>query len=73
MAAGARARARRVRRPRGGSATRRRREVETLVLVLFVLNVFVWFVVPQWSGRALAAVASVLVAPVLYTFMFRRP
>lgn len=73
MAAGARARARRVRRPRGGYATRRRREVETLVLVLFVLNVFVWFVVPQWSGRALAAVASVLVAPVLYTFMFRRP
>jgi hypothetical protein len=61
----------RVRR-RGALATRRRRQVEVMVAVLVVANVLVWFVTPSGSARALAAVASVLVAPVLHTVLFRR-
>lgn len=59
------------RRP-GVLARRRRRQVEVLLAVLVVVNALVWFVAPSWSARALAAVASVLVAPVLFTVMFRR-
>ena len=49
-----------------------RRQAEVVVALLFVVNVLVWFAAPSPSARALAIVASVLVAPVLYTVLFRR-
>jgi hypothetical protein len=63
------------RRPKGAAgvlARKRRHQAEAVLVLLLVLNVFVWFAVPAMSGRALALVASVLVAPVLYTVLFRR-
>ncbi|MDH2416676.1 hypothetical protein [Nocardioides sp. CER19] len=59
-------------RTAGVLARRRRRRVEVVLAVLLVANVLVWFVDRSWSASALAAVASVLVAPVLYTVLFRR-
>ncbi len=56
----------------GALAVRRRKQRSATVGMLLVLNVVVWVIVPEWSGRAMAAVASVLVAPVLYTMLFRR-
>ena len=58
--------------PGGVLRRRRRRQAEAVLALLLVLNVLVWFAAPAWSARALAAVASVLVAPVLYTLLFRR-
>jgi acylphosphatase len=51
---------------------RRRRRVEVVLAALLVVNVLVWFADRSWPARSLAAVASVLVAPVLYTVLFRR-
>jgi hypothetical protein len=62
---------RRTGRP-GVLAKRRRRQGEAVLALLLVVNVLVWFAAPSGSARALAAVASVLVAPVLYTVLFRR-
>jgi len=56
----------------GVLARRRRRQAEAVLALLLAVNVLVWFAEPTWSARALAAVASVLVAPVLYTVLFRR-
>jgi hypothetical protein len=58
--------------PVGVLTRKRRRRVEALLAVLLAVNVLVWFAAPSWSARALAAVASVLVAPVLHTVLFRR-
>jgi hypothetical protein len=58
--------------PAGVLVGRRRRRAEALVAILVVLNALVWFAAPSGSARALAIVASVLVAPVLYTVLFRR-
>ena len=68
LPAGRTRRARRV----GVLAKRRRRRAEAVLVLLLVLNVLLWFAETAWSARALAAVASVLVAPVLYTVLFRR-
>jgi len=56
----------------GVLARKRRRRAEVVLALLLVANVLVWFAVPAPSARALAAVASVLVAPVIYTVLFRR-
>ncbi|SFC03967.1 hypothetical protein SAMN04487968_103166 [Nocardioides terrae] len=56
----------------GVLARKRRRRAEAVLAVLLAVNVLVWFAAPAPSARALAAVASVLVAPVIYTVLFRR-
>src|SRR3954451_8415314 len=56
----------------GVLARRRRRQAEVGLALLLAVNVLVWFSERSWSAQALAAVASVLVAPVLYTVLFRR-
>lgn len=56
----------------GVLAGRRRRQAEAVLALLLAVNVLIWFAERSWSARALAAVASVLVAPVLYTVLFRR-
>ena len=59
-------------RQTGILAARRRLQARLLIAVLLLLNVLVWFVEPSGAARALALVASVLVAPVLYTVLFRK-
>jgi hypothetical protein len=72
-----RARLARLRSPRPGRQTgafarRRRIRRQVLVVGLVVLNALLWFAEPSPSIRALALVASVLAAPVLYTVLFRK-
>ena len=59
-------------RQTGALAVRRRLQTRLLGGVLLLLNVIVWFIEPSWAWRALVLVASVLVAPVLYTVLFRK-
>ena len=59
-------------RQTGTLAVRRRTQTRLLIAVLVLVNVLVWFVEPSWAARAFALVASVLVAPVLYTVLFRK-
>jgi len=59
-------------RQAGAFAKRRRIRLQVLIIGLVVLNALLWFSEPSPSIRALALVASVLVAPVLYTVLFRK-
>lgn len=76
-----RARARRktltgwVPRPRltpGILAARRRTELMATVGLLFLLNLLVWLVRPDWAARVGALVVSVLVFPVVRLLVSRR-
>ncbi|MGH3352630.1 MAG: hypothetical protein ACRDPS_18330 [Nocardioides sp.] len=62
------------RRPRANSALaeRRRRNVRILVVVLLLLNALVYLITEDVGTVVFAGVASVLVAPVVYTLLFRR-
>jgi len=60
------------RRAPGLLAQRRRREVTITVCLLLAVNVLVWVVRPEWGLRVLAAMVSLLVAPVIHTLLFRR-
>jgi len=59
-------------RQSGALAAKRRKQRWLTFLVLLVVNVVAWFVEPTWAAHAFVLVASVLVAPVLYTMLFRR-
>jgi len=59
-------------RQAGTLLARRRLQVRLLLVVLLVLNALLWLAEPSWAVRVLALVASVLVAPVLYTVLFRK-
>lgn len=59
-------------RQTGALALRRRNQTRLLIALLVVANVVVWLIDPSWAARSFALVASVLVAPVLYTVLFRK-
>lgn len=59
-------------RPASALAERRRRNVRILVVVLLLLNALVYLITEDVGTVVFAAVASVLVAPVVYTLLFRR-
>jgi hypothetical protein len=59
-------------RPASALAERRRRNVRILVVVLLLLNALVYLVTEDPGTVLFAAIASVLVAPVVYTLLFRR-
>jgi hypothetical protein len=59
-------------RQTGVLAARRRKQTGATIAMLLVLNVLIWVVFPEWSARAMAAVVSLLAAPVLHTMLFRR-
>jgi hypothetical protein len=52
-------------------AARRRRELFTSFLVLFLLNLLVWLVRPEWSARLGALVVSAVVFPVVHLAVSR--
>ncbi|NYI76553.1 hypothetical protein [Nocardioides panzhihuensis] len=59
-------------RPDSALAERRRRNVRTLVVVLLLLNALIYLITEDVGTVLFAAIASVLVAPVVYTLLFRR-
>ncbi|MDQ4114860.1 MAG: hypothetical protein M3306_27760, partial [Actinomycetota bacterium] len=59
-------------RPVSALAERRRRNVRILIVVLLLLNALVYLVTQDVGTVVFAGVASVLVAPVVYTLLFRR-
>lgn len=59
-------------RPVSALAERRRRNVRILIVVLLLLNALVYLVTEDVGTVVFAAIASVLVAPVVYTLLFRR-
>jgi Flp pilus assembly protein TadB len=59
-------------RPYSALAERRRRNVRILIVVLLLLNALVYLVTEDVGTVVFAGVASVLVAPVVYTLLFRR-
>ena len=59
-------------RPVSALAERRRRNVRILIVVLLLLNALVYLVTEDVGTVIFSAIASVLVAPVVYTLLFRR-
>ncbi|MFE4001917.1 hypothetical protein ACFX43_24330 [Nocardioides sp. YIM B13467] len=59
-------------RPNSALAERRRRNVRILIVVLLLLNALVYLVTEDVGTVVFAGIASVLVAPVVYTLLFRR-
>ncbi|MEU0268351.1 hypothetical protein [Nocardioides sp. NPDC006303] len=59
-------------RPVSALAERRRRNVRILIVVLLLLNALVYLVTEDVGTVTFSAIASVLVAPVVYTLLFRR-
>jgi Flp pilus assembly protein TadB len=58
-------------RPSGALAERRRQQTGLLVAVLVAVNVLVWVFVSDWAGRAMVAVVTLLVAPLLHALFVR--
>jgi len=56
----------------GVLAARRRTEMMATVIVLFLVNLLVWLLRPDWAARLGALVVSVLVFPVLRLLLSRR-
>jgi Flp pilus assembly protein TadB len=56
----------------GVLAARRRAELTATIGVLFLLNVLVWLVRPDWAARLGALVVSLVVFPVVRLVMTRR-
>jgi len=59
-------------RQTGILAERRRRQVGATIAMVLGANVLVWVFFDDWAARAMGAVLSPLVAPVLHVMMFRR-
>ena len=59
-------------RQTGTLARRRRTRTAVLLLSLFAVNALVWVVRPDWEARMAALVVTVLVAPLVAGFLFRR-
>ena len=59
-------------RQTGVLAERRRREAGATVAMILLVNLLVWIFFDDWAARAMAAVVSLLAAPVLHTMLFRR-
>ena len=59
-------------RQTGVLAERRRKQAAVTIALLIALNVLVWVIFPGWPARTMVLVVSLLAAPVLHTFLFRR-
>ena len=42
-----------------------------MVAIMVTVNVLVWVFVPDWSARAMVAVVTLLVAPLMHTIFVR--
>ena len=57
--------------PSGVLAERRRQETGLLIAVLIAVNVLVWVFFTDWSARAMIAVLTLLVGPVIHAIFVR--
>jgi hypothetical protein len=58
-------------RPSGVLAERRRQQTGVIVAVLVTLNVLVWVFFDDWPARAMVAVLTLLVAPLMHAMFVR--
>jgi hypothetical protein len=58
-------------RPTGALAERRRQQTGLMVAVLITVNVLVWVFFHDWSARAMVAVVTLLVAPLIHAMFVR--
>ena len=60
-------------RPTGTLARRRQQQTTMLLCGLLVVNLLIWFTWSDPTLQVLAAMVTVLAAPVLHTLLFPRP
>ena len=58
-------------RQTGVLAQRRRKQTGATIALLIALNVLVWVFFPDWSARAMVAVLTLLIAPLLHAIFVR--
>jgi hypothetical protein len=58
-------------RPTGALAERQRQQTGLMIAVLITANVLVWVFLHDWSARAMVAVVTLLVAPLIHTMFVR--
>ena len=58
-------------RPTGVLAERRRQQTGLMVAVLLTVNVLVWVFFSDWSARAMVAVLTLLIAPLIHAMFVR--
>ncbi len=58
-------------RPTGVLAERQRQQTGLMIAVLIAVNVLVWVFFPDWSARAMVAVLTLLIAPLIHAMFVR--
>ncbi len=58
-------------RPSGALAERRRQQTGLMIAVLIAVNVLIWVFFPGWPARAMAAVLTLLFAPLIHAIFVR--
>ena len=58
-------------RPTGVLAERRRQQTGLMIAVLITVNVLVWVFFYDWSARAMVAVITLLIAPLIHAMFVR--
>ncbi len=58
--------------PTGVLAERRRQQTGLMIAVLIAVNVLVWVFFPDWSARAMVAVLTLLLFPLLHALFVRK-
>jgi Flp pilus assembly protein TadB len=58
-------------KPTGALAERRRQQTGLMIAVFILVNVLVWVFFPDWSARAMVAVLSLLIAPLVHAMYVR--
>lgn len=58
-------------RPSGALAEKRRQQTGLLIALMIGVNVLVWVFFAEWSARAMVAVVTLLVAPLLHAMFVR--
>ena len=58
-------------RPSGVLAERRRQQTGLMIAVLIALNVLVWVFFSDWAARAMIAVLTLLIAPLIHAMFVR--
>jgi sRNA-binding protein len=58
-------------RPTGVLAERRRQQTGLMIAVFITINVLVWVFFPDWSARAMVAVLTLLIAPLVHAMFVR--
>jgi hypothetical protein len=58
--------------PTGVLAERRRQQTGLMIAMLIAVNVLVWVFFPDWSARAMVAVLTLLLFPLIHAMFVRK-